>query len=67
MTATYETNILNVLETFPEIPKWTLTNLFTGEESLVTMAQLLEAFGEEGLMKIKSGRNDAWLLTEHIG
>ena len=66
MTDTYEANILNDLETFPEIPKWTLTNLFTDEESLVTKDQLLEAFGEEGLMKIKSGRNTAWLLTEHI-
>lgn len=61
-----EANVLNDLETFPEISKWTLTNLFTDEETLVTKAQLLEAFGEEGLMKIKSGRNNAWLLTEHI-
>ena len=59
-------NVLNDLETFPELSKWTLTNLFTDEETLVTKAQLLEAFGEEGLMKIKSGRNTAWLLTEHI-
>lgn len=66
MTATYEANVLNDLETFPELSKWTLTNLFTNEETLVTKAQLLEAFGEEGLMKIKSGRNNAWLLTEHF-
>ena len=59
-------NALNDLETFPELSKWTLTNLFTNEETLVTKAQLLEAFGEEGLMKIKSGRNNAWLLTEHF-
>lgn len=61
-----ELNILNDLETFPEIPKWTLTNLYTNEDIVVTYAQLVEAFGEEGLMKIKSGRNNAWLLTEHF-
>jgi hypothetical protein len=56
---------LNYLSLHPEIKKYTLTNLYTNEETLVTKEQLLAAFGEEGFLKIKSGRNDAWLLSDY--
>lgn len=56
--------VLNEIDTFPEIKKFSLVNLFTNEERIVTHKQLVDAFGETELNKIKSGRNNAWLLTE---
>ena len=55
---------LNDLETYPELPTWTLVNQYTGFEQTVTDAMLEQAFNEETLMKIKTGRSRAWLLIE---
>ncbi|EQA7786757.1 protein GP45.2 [Acinetobacter baumannii] len=54
------------ITTYPEIPTWTLINLYTGAEMIVTDSQLAQAFPVElELMKIKSGRSKAWMLIEN--
>jgi hypothetical protein len=60
-------SVFSDLETYPEFKTWTLINLFTGEERLVTDAMLEQAFTDESeLMKIKSGRSKAWSLIENF-
>lgn len=56
--------IIGEIETYPEIKRYSLLNLFTEEERIVTHLQLQNAFAESDLMKIKAGRHNAWLLTE---
>ncbi len=58
-------DVFNDLETYPELKTWTLINLYSNEENLVTDAMLLKAFSEEEINKIKAGRNAAWLLIEN--
>lgn len=57
--------IIGELETYPEIKTWTLVNLFTNSETLVTDKMLSDAFDQDTLMKIKSGRSNAWMLIEN--
>lgn len=59
-------NILNELAVYPDIQTLTLVNLFTGDEMIVTESQLIEAFGEDEVLKIKSNRNPAWMIIENV-
>lgn len=59
-------NALNELEVYPDIQTLTLVNLFTNEERIVTESQLIDAFGEDEFLKIKSNRNHAWMIIENI-
>ena len=56
---------LGELHAYPEIKSWTLVNLFTNQETIVTEKMLLDAFESDELMRIKSGRSDAWILIEN--
>jgi hypothetical protein len=49
----------------PEIKRYVLTNNFTGEENLVTEAQLRDAFKDQ-CDKIMSNRNSAWTVTDYF-
>ncbi|UQS93681.1 hypothetical protein AC4_101 [Acinetobacter phage AC4] len=52
--------------TYPEIPTWTLINLYSGAELIVTEAQLVQAFPDETMrMKIMSNRSPAWAVIEN--
>lgn len=59
-------NILNELAVYPDIQTLTLVNLFTGDEMIVTESQLIDAFGEDEVLKIKSNRNHAWMVIENV-
>lgn len=59
-------NTLNELEVYPDIQTLTLVNLFTNEEKIVTESQLIDAFGEDEFLKIKSNRSHAWMIIENI-
>ncbi|AZU98740.1 hypothetical protein vBAbaMPhT2_236 [Acinetobacter phage vB_AbaM_PhT2] len=57
----------NDIITYPEIPTWTLINLYSGQELTVTEAQLVQAFPDETeRMKIMSNRSPAWAVIENI-
>lgn len=58
--------MLNELITYPEIETFILINLFTNEEIVVTEQHLKNAFTEEELMKINSGRSNAWLIFDNF-
>lgn len=55
---------LNDLECYPEVRRYTLTNLMSGTETLVTWDQLLSAFPITEINKMMTGRHDAWLVCE---
>lgn len=59
-------SIFNELDVYPDLETFSLVNNFTNEIRTVTEHQLLEAFGEEEFIKIKSGRNSAWLVYKNI-
>ena len=56
---------LNDLLAYPEVKTYTLINLYSKDENIVTEQQLKEAFSEENLMMIRSGRSEAWTLIEN--
>lgn len=52
----------------PELKRYMLVNLFSGDQILVTDKMLEEAFSgdENELMKIRSGRSKAWFLEDYF-
>lgn len=56
--------IIDEIIAYPEIKSYILINNYTGEERIVCDAQLKQAFSPEDLAKIRSNRNDYWLLIE---
>lgn len=54
------------IETYPEVKTWTLTNLYSNQELIVTEAQLKVAFPDEvERMKIMSNRTKSWFIIEN--
>lgn len=56
------------LQCAPELKRFLLENLFSGDQILVTDKMLEKAFSsdENELMKIRSGRSTAWFLHDYF-
>lgn len=57
--------ILNELKTYPELKTFTLVNLLTNQEHIVTEAQLKDAFSENEINKMMTNRSKAFLVYEN--
>lgn len=58
--------MLNELETFPEIETYTLIDLYSGTERLVTRKMLEGAFKPEKITDMLSGKDHAWSLLSNF-
>lgn len=55
------------IETYPELQTWTLINLYSGQEIVVTERQLITAFPNDSeRLKIMSNRTKAWYVIENV-